>query len=61
MPVVTVLAITFAICVLLGQAWLAGWVAACKGRPFWLYFVAALLIGPLALFGALLLPGRRIV
>ncbi len=50
----------FAMAVVLLQAWLAGRVAQRKGRPFRLYFVAALIVGPLALFGALLLPRRRI-
>jgi hypothetical protein len=51
-------AIVFALCVILVIAWGAGRVAQRKGRPFWLYFAAALLVGPLALLGALLLPRR---
>jgi hypothetical protein len=41
------------------DAWLAGTVASRKGRPFWLYFAAAWVVGPFALFGALLLPRPR--
>jgi MFS family permease len=56
---VKALAILFAVCVIALQALLAGWIADRKGRPFWLYFAASLLVGPLALAGALLLPRRR--
>jgi hypothetical protein len=55
----SVLAVTFAVTVFVGQAYLAGRVARRKGRPFWLYFAAALIVGPLALVGALLLPRHR--
>jgi hypothetical protein len=57
---VKALAILFAVCVIMLQASLAGWVADRKGRSFWLYFAASLLVGPLALVGALLLPRRRL-
>jgi hypothetical protein len=40
-------------------AYLAGRVARGKGRPFWLYLVAGLVVGPLALIIALLIPRRR--
>jgi uncharacterized membrane protein YdcZ (DUF606 family) len=39
-------------------AFLAARIARCKGRPFWLYLVAGLLVGPLALLAAVLLRGR---
>jgi hypothetical protein len=39
--------------------YLAGRVARSKGRPFALYFCATLVIGPLALLIALVLPRRR--
>ena len=57
---VKALAILFAVCVIALQAFLAGWVADREGRPFWLYFAASLIAGPLALVGALLLPRRRL-
>jgi NADH:ubiquinone oxidoreductase subunit 6 (subunit J) len=56
---VKVLAIIFAVSVLLLIAVAAGEVANRKDRPFWLYFAAGLIVGPLALIGALLLPRRR--
>jgi MFS family permease len=43
----------------LGQAILAGWLADYKGRQFWVYVVAALIVGPLVLLVALLLPRPR--
>jgi membrane protein DedA with SNARE-associated domain len=39
--------------------YLAGRVARAKGRQFALYFCAALIVGPLALLIALILPRRR--
>jgi hypothetical protein len=39
-------------------AYLAGRVAAGKGRPFALYLAAGLIVGPIALVVALVLPGR---
>jgi hypothetical protein len=58
---VRVFGVVFAVCVFLLLATAAGSVAERKGRPFWLYFMASLIVGPLALVGALLLPRRRIV
>jgi hypothetical protein len=43
-----------------GQAYLAGRVAAGKGRSFAVYVVAGLIIGPLVLLIALVLPRRRL-
>lgn len=43
-----------------GQAYLAGWVADRKGRNFAVYLVAGLIIGPLVLLIALVLPRRRL-
>ena len=40
-------------------AFLAARIARVRGRPFWLYLVAGLLVGPLALIAALILPRRR--
>jgi hypothetical protein len=40
-------------------AYLGAHVAHRKGRPFGLYFAAGLLIGPIVLLGALLLPIPR--
>jgi hypothetical protein len=40
-------------------AYLAGYVARRKGRTFWVYCAATLIIGPLALLIALLVPKRR--
>jgi hypothetical protein len=57
---VNLLGVIFAVCVVLLIATAAGSIAQRKGRTFWLYFVAALIVGPLALLGALLLPRRRI-
>jgi hypothetical protein len=37
-------------------AFLSGRVARSKGRPFGLYFVAGLLLGPIVLIATLLLP-----
>jgi cobalamin synthase len=51
-----VFGVLFVVMVILWQALLAGWVAEHKGRPFWLYALAGLVVGPLALLGALLLP-----
>jgi len=49
-----------ALCVLwIGPAALAGSIAARKGRPYWLYVVAGLLLGPIVLIGAVLLPRKR--
>jgi ABC-type Mn2+/Zn2+ transport system permease subunit len=42
-------------------ALLAGRIARRKDRPFWLYLVAGLLLGPLALIAALVLPKRRLL
>jgi hypothetical protein len=56
---VRVLAVIFAVCIILLLAFISGEVARRKGRPFWLYFAAAVVVGPLALFGALLLPNHR--
>lgn len=53
---IKLLGVLFAVCAVLLVATAAGSVARCKGRAFWLYFVAALIVGPLALLGALLLP-----
>jgi hypothetical protein len=49
-----------AILAFLGLAYLAGRVASARGRPFWLYVVAGLIVGPLALIAALILPTRRL-
>lgn len=43
-----------------GQAYLAGWVADRKGRNLAVYLVAGLIIGPLVLLIALVLPRRRL-
>jgi hypothetical protein len=43
-----------------GQAYLAGRVAASKGRSFAVYVVAALIIGPVIPLIALVLPRRRL-
>ena len=40
-------------------ALLAARIARGKGRPFWLYLLAGLLVGPLALLAALILPMGR--
>jgi hypothetical protein len=62
MRAMTVIYPALAIClVILLPAYLAGRLARRKGRPFALYFVAGLVLGPLALLIALLLPRRRIV
>ena len=45
--------------VYVGQAYLAGRVADRKGRNFGLYVVAGLVVGPLVLLIALVLPRRR--
>jgi len=42
-------------------AFLAGRVARGKGRPFWLYMLAGLVVGPLALLVALVLPRRGLI
>jgi hypothetical protein len=42
-----------------GPAILAGWIASRKGRPFWLYLAAGMLLGPIALIASALLPRRR--
>jgi Kef-type K+ transport system membrane component KefB len=57
--VVSVFAVVFAVSVILLVAFVAGEIAARKGRPFWLYFAAGLIVGPLAVLGALLLPRNR--
>jgi len=49
-----------AVLVYVGLAVLAGWVAQRKGRPFWLYLIAGLVVGPFALIVALVLPRRRL-
>jgi predicted Kef-type K+ transport protein len=49
-----------ALLVIVGLAFLAGHVAQRKGRPFWLYLLAGLIVGPLALIAALVLPKRRL-
>ena len=46
--------------VFVGPAVLAGRVAQRKGQPFWLYLLAGLIVGPLALIAALVLPKRRL-
>jgi hypothetical protein len=52
--------VTAAVIVLLVvPAYLAGRVARRKARPFGVYFVAGLLLGPIVLGAALLLPNRR--
>jgi hypothetical protein len=48
---ITLFGVLFAICVVLLIATAAGSIAQRKGRTFWLYFVAALIVGPLALLG----------
>ncbi len=52
--------VLFVVCVFLLIATAAGSIARRKGRPFWLYFAAALIAGPLALLVAILLPRRRV-
>ena len=52
------LAFVFVAGVWLLLALAAGRVAERKGRSFWLYFAASLLVGPLVLIGAFLLPRR---
>jgi len=47
------------ILIFLSAAYLAGRVAHSKGRPFWVYLVAGLVVGPIALIIALLVPRRR--
>jgi hypothetical protein len=48
---------TLAILVILVlPAYLSGRIARGKGRPFWLYFVAGLVVGPIMLIATLLLP-----
>jgi MFS family permease len=42
-------------------AYLAGRVARRKGRTFGVYFAAGLIVGPLALLIALILPRRRLI
>lgn len=46
------------IAILVLPAYLAGRVARRKGRPFALYLVAGLLLGPIVLIAALALPRR---
>jgi len=46
--------------VFVGLAVLAGWIAQRKGRPFWLYLIAGLVVGPVALIVALVLARRRL-
>jgi predicted Kef-type K+ transport protein len=50
-----VLAVVVAVVV---PAVLAGRIAQRKGRPFWLYLIAGLLVGPVALLAAIVLPRR---
>jgi hypothetical protein len=57
---VNLLGVIFAVCVVLLIATAAGSIAQRKGRTFWLYFAASLIVGPLALVSAFLLPRRRI-
>jgi hypothetical protein len=42
--------------ILVLPAYLSGWIARGKGRPFWLYFAAGLVVGPMMLIATLLLP-----
>jgi hypothetical protein len=52
--------VTFAVIVfLIAPAYLAGRVARRKGRPFGIYLVAGLFLGPIVLIAALLLPTHR--
>jgi hypothetical protein len=51
--------IVFAVAVIGAQAWLAATIARRKDRPFWLYFVAGVIVPLFALLGALLLPRHR--
>jgi MFS family permease len=44
-----------------GQSLLAGWIADFKGRRFVVYAIAALIVGPLVLLIALLLPLSRVL
>jgi hypothetical protein len=54
---VSVLYAALAILVILVlPAYLSGRLARGKGRPFWPYFVAGLLLGPIVLIATLLLP-----
>jgi hypothetical protein len=43
----------------IGQAALAGYIATRKGRSFNLWLVAGLIVGPLLIIAALLMPRRR--
>jgi hypothetical protein len=54
-----VIVLLLVLCVYVAQAYLAGRVAAWKGRGFGIYLVAGLIIGPLVLFIALVLPRSR--
>ena len=51
--------LVFAIAVMLAIATSPRRIARRKGRPYWLYFAAPLVVGPIALPAALLLPRRR--
>jgi hypothetical protein len=55
----SVLAILSAVVVLLAQASLGGWIAQRKGRPFWLYFVAGIIVPFVVPVAALVLLPRR--
>jgi predicted transporter len=54
--IVAILVLAF---VYVGLAILAGKIAQRKGRPFRLYLLAGLILGPLVLLAALVLPKRR--
>jgi hypothetical protein len=47
--------------IILLPAYLAGTIAQRKGRPFALYLAAGLIVGPIALLIALVLPRRSLV
>jgi hypothetical protein len=54
-----VIVLLLVLSVYVGQAYLAGRVAARKGRDFGIYLVAGLIVGPLVLLIALVLPRSR--
>jgi hypothetical protein len=49
------------IAVWIGQGALAGRIASVKGRSFGLWLAAALIVGPIVILAALLLPRRRLL
>jgi chromate transport protein ChrA len=57
-PVLVVVVLIVVIGLAGGQAALAGWIASRKGRSFAVWFVGGLIVGPLVILCALVLPRR---